>query len=178
MKRYGLIWLAILVITSLPAPGFAWEFSLKGETEWRYRYWTRTGNQDIFGTMSDSVNLGINHLQTFPTTATTNRGSGTFGVLAGENRFGPDMQLTDYRMTIFPKIIVNPAIEITASVNLTSLGIWSDGQPLIGSGIAGALPSPAGPGLREFTLRPYSGQAGCSGCSQHLRYPAMAQNEH
>ncbi len=76
------------------------------------------------------VDLGINHLQTFPTAATTNRASGTFGVLAGENRFGADMQHVDYRMTIFPKIVVNNAIDVTASVNLTSLGIWSDGQPL------------------------------------------------
>ena len=49
MKRFVLIGLAILVIASLTAPVFAWEFSLKGETEWRYRYWTETGNQDIFG---------------------------------------------------------------------------------------------------------------------------------
>jgi hypothetical protein len=145
MRRFVFIGLAFLVVLSLSAPVFAWEFSMKGETEWRYRYWTRTGNQDIFGTMSDSVNLGINHLQTFPTTATTNRGSGTFGVLAGENRFGADMQLTDYRMTIFPKINVNPAIEITASVNLTSLGIWSDGEPLIGNGTV-AVPAPRDPG--------------------------------
>ncbi|MGO9570147.1 MAG: hypothetical protein ACLP5H_21670 [Desulfomonilaceae bacterium] len=102
MKRFVFIGLVFLLVFSLGAPIFAWEFSMNGEIEWRYRYWTRTGNQDIFGTMSDAVNLGINHLQTFPTTATTNRGSGTFGVLAGENRFGSDMQLTDYRMTIFP----------------------------------------------------------------------------
>ena len=146
MKRYGLIgFLVVLSIASLTAPIFAWELNLKGETEWRYRYWTRTGNQDIFGDMGGTVNLGLNHLQTFPTTATTNRGTGTFGVLAGENRFGADMQLTDYRMTLFPKITVNPAIEITASVNLTSLGIWSDGQPLIGNGTV-AVPSPRDPG--------------------------------
>jgi hypothetical protein len=142
MRRLVLTGLAFLVVFPLGASVFAWDFSMNGEIEYRYRYWTRTGNQDIFGSMNEAVNLGINHLQTFPTTATTNRGSGAFGVLAGENRFGADMQLNDYRVTIFPKIVVNPAIEITASVNLTSLGIWSDGQPLIGSGIPGALPSP------------------------------------
>jgi hypothetical protein len=57
MKRFVLIGLAILVITSLTAPVFAWELSMKGETEWRYRYWTRTGNEDIFGTMGGAVNL-------------------------------------------------------------------------------------------------------------------------
>jgi hypothetical protein len=142
MKRFVLIGLAILVIASLTAPVFAWELSMKGETEWRYRYWTRTGDQDIFGTMGGAVDLGINHLQTFPTAATTNRISDTFGVLAGENRFGADMQHVDYRMTIFPKIVVNKAIDVTASVNLTSLGIWSDGQPLI-SGAGAFVPGPA-----------------------------------
>ncbi len=145
MARVALTVLAVLLVVGAVTTCCAWEFSMKGETEWRYRYWTRAGNRDIFGAMGDAVNLGINHLQTYPTTATTNRGSGTFGVLAGENRFGADMQLTDYRMTIFPKIVVNPAIEITASVNLTSLGIWSDGQPLIGNGTV-AVPSPRDPG--------------------------------
>ena len=48
---------------------------MKGEAEWRYRYWFRTGNNDIFGQMDDSfVNLGINHLATFPTAGTSNAG--------------------------------------------------------------------------------------------------------
>lgn len=134
MRRFGVIGvigIALLALATLSSPVLAWEMDLKGETEWRYRYWTRTGNNDIFGQMdANAVYLGINHLQTFPTTATTNRGSGTFGVLAGENRFGADMCLNDYRMTVFPKIVVNKAISVQASVNLTSLGIWSDGQPL------------------------------------------------
>ncbi len=156
MKRIGFIALAMLLIISLAFPAFAWELSMKGETEWRYRYWTRTGNNDIFGTMDSTlVNLGINHLQTFPTTATTNRGvlttfggTASFGVLAGENRFGADMQLTDYRMTIYPKIKVNPAIDVEASINLTSLGIWSDGQPLVGSGTAANI---GASGVNTFT---------------------------
>lgn len=131
MKR--LVLLLILSATIAAADSaLAWEFSMKGEAEFRYRYWTRTGNNDIFGTMdANFVSLGINHLGTFPTYATTNRGGATFGVLAGENRFGSDMSLTDYRTTLFPKIVVNKAIELSASLNLTSLGIWSDGQPLV-----------------------------------------------
>ncbi len=123
---------------AVAAPACSWEFSMKGEVEWRYRYWTRTGNNDIFGSMdSDSVNLGVNHLLTFPTTGTTNLGSSTFGVIAGENRYGADMNLQDYRMTIFPMITVNPAIEVAASLNLTSLGIYSDGNPYKPFGGAG-----------------------------------------
>jgi hypothetical protein len=132
MRRFVFLGLAFVLLAVTSAPVFAWEYSMKGEAEWRYRYWTRTGNNDIFGTMDSTiVNLGLNHLLTFPTSATTNRGSGTFGVLAGENRFGADMCLNDYRVTIYPKIKVNAAIDLTASINLTSLGIWSDGEPLL-----------------------------------------------
>jgi hypothetical protein len=142
MKAFGMIMIVALLLSALAIPAFAWDFHMKGETEWRYRYWTRTGNDDIFGAMDRLVDLGINHLQTFPTAATTNRGSSTFGVLAGENRFGADMQRVDYRTTLFPKISVNKAISVDASVNLTSLGIWSDGQPLVGSGIAATTTNP------------------------------------
>ncbi|MGC9030171.1 MAG: hypothetical protein ACP5LD_10920 [Desulfomonilaceae bacterium] len=138
MKR---VWFMTAVMTVLAAAmlsqALAWEFSMKGDYEWRYRYWTRTGKQDIFGEMDDThVNLGINHLVVFPTRATTNRintngfgFSSPGGVLAGDNNYGADMTLTDNRMTIYPKITVNPAIAVDASVNVTSLGIWSNGKP-------------------------------------------------
>ena len=68
MKRLWFIALAMLVIVSFGSIALAWEFNMKGEAEWRFRYWLRTGNNDIFGPMDDSfVNLGINHLATFPT---------------------------------------------------------------------------------------------------------------
>lgn len=121
--------LALLAVCS-NGPASAWDFSMKGEWEWRYRYWTRMGQDDIFGTMDGAnVNLGLNHLYLFPTSATTNRMDGDFGVLAGQNNFGSDMSMTDNRATIYPKINVNKAISLEASINLTSLGIWSDGEP-------------------------------------------------
>ena len=134
MRQFVYMSLAVVVLAMLSGSAFAWEFKMKGEAEWRYRYWTRLGTNDIFGSMDENVYLGVNHLQTFPTSGTTNRGSATFGVLAGENRFGADMQKTDFRMTLYPTITVNKAIDISASVNLTSLGIWSDGEPLDSSG--------------------------------------------
>lgn len=134
MRRPILGWILFAALAVVSTEAAAWDFSMTGELEWRYRYWTRTGRNDIFGTMGDDVYLGINHLETFPTAATTNRGSGAFGVLAGENRFGADMSANDLKMSVFPKIRVTRAIEITAGVNLTSLGIWSDGEPLDSSG--------------------------------------------
>ncbi|MFH0959561.1 MAG: hypothetical protein V1897_12735 [Pseudomonadota bacterium] len=130
MKRFVIMGLIAIVAVCAAAPAFAWEFSMKGDWEWRYRYWTRTGQNDIFGEMNATqVNLGINHLSVFPTAGTTNRMGGNFGVLAGQNNYGCDMSLTDNRSTIYPKIKVNKAISVEGSVNLTSLGIWSDGDP-------------------------------------------------
>ena len=79
-----LVWVSVMA-----APAFAWEFSMSGEVEWRYKTWTRTGIHDIFGDMGGIVNLGINHLSTFPTTTTTTRIRNTYpiiGVVAGEDR--------------------------------------------------------------------------------------------
>ena len=139
MKRFGIIGLIAFLAVCATAPAFAWEYSMKGDWEWRYRYWTRTGQNDIFGEMNATqVNLGINHLAVFPTAATTNRIAGNFGVLAGQNNYGCDMSMTDNRATIFPKIKVNKAISVEGSVNLTSLGIWSDGDPYNFGGAAAA----------------------------------------
>jgi hypothetical protein len=141
MKHIALWPLVALLIVCGQGPVSAWEFRMEGATEWRYVYRTRTGSTDIFGVMDPTaVNLGVNHLATFPTTATQVQGGSTFGILAGENNFGSDMSITEYRMTLFPTIQVNKAIKCSASVNLTSLGVWSDGQPLV----AGRLSPPSG----------------------------------
>ncbi len=139
-----------LLLAVFAGPALAWEFAMTGEWEWRYRYYTRTGNHDIFGYMDgNNVNLGGNHLKTFPAqqtgqenfflppTATTTG----YGVQAGENNFGSEQNLIDNRMTLEPVIEVNKAITISGSLNLTSLGIWSDGQPYKnnGQGYPGAV---------------------------------------
>jgi hypothetical protein len=155
MKKFVASALMALLVFSTAGSVAAWELKMKGETEWRYRYWTRTGSSDIFGYMDPTaVNLGINHLSTFPTGGTQTRGGSTFGVIAGENNFGSDMSATEYRMTVFPQIKVNKAIKVSASVNLTSLGIYSDGQPLVG-GLTN-LPNPVNPGYVNTLYVPIS----------------------
>jgi hypothetical protein len=136
MRNLFLIGMVSLVLFGVSSGAMAWDFAMTGEAEWRYRYWTRTGTEDIFGSMGNDVYLGINHLKTFPTTRSTNRGSGTFGVMAGENRFGADMNLNDMRVTFYPKVSLNKAVDISAGLNLTSLGIWSDGEVYDSSGRA------------------------------------------
>jgi len=132
MKKAILLTALLVCVAVMAATAFAWEMSVKGDVEWRYRYWTRSGIHDIFGDMGGLVNLGLNHLSTFPTTATTTRIRNTYpiiGVVAGEDRYGSDMNAVEYRMTVYPRIKVNPAITVDASVNFTSLGIHSDGLP-------------------------------------------------
>ena len=131
MRRFVCAGLAVVLLAMLAGSALAWEFKMKGDAEWRYRYWGRTGVHDLFGTMdADHVNLGVNHLATFPTQKTQDLGGGkNGGVELGTNNFGSDMSMTDYRVTFYPKIQINKAISLDANVNLTSLGIWSDGQP-------------------------------------------------
>ncbi|MCA1960370.1 MAG: alginate export family protein [Desulfomonile sp.] len=148
MRKTFILATAALCCLAATLPGLAFEFSTKGDLEWRYIYWARTGNTDIFGQMGGPVDLGINHLSTFPTSATTNRINNTagsvIGVVAGENRYGSDMNVVDYRMTLNPKIKVNPAIDIEASMNFTSLGVYSFGMPLVGGVLNPPPPVPAG----------------------------------
>ncbi len=49
MKRLLTILFAGLLLTAFVAPVFAWEYSMKGEFEYRVRYFGRTGDHDLFG---------------------------------------------------------------------------------------------------------------------------------
>ncbi|MEW6532343.1 MAG: hypothetical protein AB1473_16050 [Thermodesulfobacteriota bacterium] len=141
MRRilFGLFLALCVVVQSSMA--FAWEFSMKQENEIRYRYWGRLGNNDIFGRMDSDVYLGVNHLVTHPSPARDNFPTTSFGVLAGENRFGSDMNFNDMRATVYPKVVVNQAITLEGSVNLTSLGIHSAGRPYDTFGTPGEINS-------------------------------------
>ncbi len=129
MKRLIGITLLCLFTVSLAGPALAWEYKMKGETVWRYRYLSRTGNNDIFGRVGGATNLGVNHVKNWPTPSTNNQHDNSIGILAGEPGFGADADMTDYRATLYPKIKINKAISLSASVNMTSLGIHSAGRP-------------------------------------------------
>lgn len=130
MGRMAARFLFVVFLVLIPHNLLAWEFNMKGESVIRYRYWARTGGNDIFGHMNSSVYLGVNHLLTYPSPLRDNPAIQSFGVLAGENRFGSDMNFTDMRVTFYPKIVVNNAVSMEGSINLTSLGVHSGGRPL------------------------------------------------
>ncbi len=129
MKRLP-VFAALLCLVCLPGNVLAWEFSLRGENIIRYRFWTRVGNNNIFGRMDTNLNLGVNHLKTHPSPNRDNLPGPSFGVLAGENRFGADMNFSDLQVTLYTKTKINPAITMESSINLTSLGLHSGGRPL------------------------------------------------
>lgn len=138
MKKLVILSVVACLLAPAAAEVRAWELELEGEAIWRHRYVTRTGGNDIFGYMNGDtgVNLGINHLRDYPTPETNNAFQGgppitatSRGVIAGEHNFGPDMGLTDCRVTFYPTVKVNKAVKLRASINLTSLGIHSNGRP-------------------------------------------------
>jgi hypothetical protein len=60
MKKLWLGILATLLVVVFVAPSFAWEFSMTGEFEYRLRYFSRTGNQDLFGDAGVQNNPAVN----------------------------------------------------------------------------------------------------------------------
>ena len=49
MKRFSIIMMAGLLIVAITVPALAWEYSMTGEAEYRFRYFARQGSEDIFG---------------------------------------------------------------------------------------------------------------------------------
>ncbi len=145
MRRVLLIGCLSLVLASMSTSALAWEFKLRGDTSLRYRYITRTGNVDIFGTMGNGPNqvyLGVNHLHNYPTPSTSNRfNSAGRGVCAGENAWGVEANVVDYRAVLYPKIKINKALSLSGSVILTSLGVHAGGRPYDNYGTAGNVNS-------------------------------------
>ncbi len=39
MKKAILLAALLVCVAGMAAPAFAWEFAMKGDLEWRYRYW-------------------------------------------------------------------------------------------------------------------------------------------
>ena len=62
MKKFLTFLLAGMLIVAVTAPVFAWEFTMKGEYEFRLRYFARLGDKDLFGVASTQDGLITNLL--------------------------------------------------------------------------------------------------------------------
>ncbi len=108
-----------LLIASLPAQ--AWEFSLKGEFEGRYRYVARTGPNDLFGNAPDA--------QARPLPSSVWEFSRSLCGLAGPNtRFvqtegysakGSDSGFHEQRLWIWPRFDITKAVVLRAFITFS-----------------------------------------------------------
>ncbi|MFH0825622.1 MAG: hypothetical protein V2B18_22940 [Pseudomonadota bacterium] len=120
MKKLWTLMLAGLLIAAFTAPALAWEFHMKGEFEFRYRYLARMGAHDLFGNADIAQNLAG-----YPTVVDTTLGgvaqntarmigfAGPIGNVVrygGHSLRGSDAAYTEQRMELNPEIRVNQAI--------------------------------------------------------------------
>jgi hypothetical protein len=100
MKRVFTLLLAGLLMGAITAPALAWEFSMTGEMEARYRYISRTGGADLFG-VANAAAAGYN-----------DGAIGLAGYYGGTNQVvaqgfaakGADAAINDYRIWLYPEI--------------------------------------------------------------------------
>lgn len=130
MKKLLFVGLVGLLVAAIAVPALAWEFSLKGEQEWRFRYFSRTGPNDLFGCGSNGYDIGFaganiyghNNAASLVTpqavTAPTGSAAGMRIVRGGYSFAGPDAFYNDSRLTLYPEIRVNAAIRSYGVYNI------------------------------------------------------------
>lgn len=129
MKKVWIVLLVGLLALAVTAPALAWEFNMKGEYEYRLKYFARTGNLDLFGfapvqdtalagnwvgfSGPDIYNRGA--VTAFPANASSAGFSGGRNEVitrGGFSTWGSDAYFCDSRLTLYPEIRVNPAIRV------------------------------------------------------------------
>lgn len=130
MRRLALLGaLAGLCGVLLAADADAWEFRMKGEFEYRLRYWGRTGPLDLFGDAraQDTTPItsfigfaGPNYYQSGTTRpiASSNALSANVQIeRGGFSVYGSDAHITDMKLTLYPLIRINAAMTLYATLN-------------------------------------------------------------
>ncbi len=107
--------LALVVVT----PAFSWEFSISGQHEYRFKYFARMGNSDLFGfapAQDDGAGtfIGFAGPNIWSTGAVvsppTNLSTSVAITRGGFARWGSDAHYSDNRITFYMDIRVNPAL--------------------------------------------------------------------
>lgn len=121
----------LVIVTTFVQAGFALEFSMTGEFEWRYRYFGRTGGgRDLFGDMNlqntttSGAMIGFagpNYYRGYNGGATSMETASNAGnvriVRGGFSSSESDAFVNDQRLSLYPKIKINSAISIGAIVD-------------------------------------------------------------
>jgi hypothetical protein len=115
MKRFFTLFCTVLLVSAVAAPTLAWEFSMTGDMEVRYRYFSRTGGGDLYGAANETA-IGFN-----------NGAIGLSGYYGGTNAVeaqgfsvkGSDAALSDMRVRLYPELRLNQAIRVRGEYWLT-----------------------------------------------------------
>jgi hypothetical protein len=134
MKRIFVFIVGGLLLLSFVSSACAWEFTMKGEFEYRYRYFSRTGPKDLYGNLAFQDTGASPNAIGFAGPAWYGPGAGrpladanalyatsgidNFITRGGFSRYSSDARITDMKMTLYPSIRVNPAIEIFLALNI------------------------------------------------------------
>jgi hypothetical protein len=118
MKRLPVVILAGMCLVVITAPVFAWEFSLTGEAEFRYRYFARQGSGDLFGGPAGINGAGV-------ATGTTGFAGpvNNFVVPQGFSAKGADASISDERIWFFPELRINNAIRLRGEYWVTGTNL-------------------------------------------------------
>jgi hypothetical protein len=116
-----------LLVLAAAAPVFAWEFSMTGEFVYRFKYFARMGNSDLFGfapaqDQGAGTFIGFAGPNIWSTGALPNPPSNLSVTVAitrgGFARWGSDAHYNDDRLTLYPEIRINPAIRIQGAYTI------------------------------------------------------------
>ncbi len=159
MKRLLALAICGVILGILSGPVLAWELELTGDYEFRYRYFARTGDLDLFGNAAlqeampgpflgasgpfigfagpniygtgnqgsvpsdsaNSLNPAINSLPTLgggPVGPIVPLTTGLRITRGGFSRFGSDAYYNDSRLTISPRLRINPAVRVDATYTI------------------------------------------------------------
>lgn len=148
MKRIWTILVAGLLIAALTAPALAWEFTMTGEAEFRYRYFARTGDADLFGTAASTAVFpaygGVIGFAGPAATYAAATGATAFGVVVqGFSAKGADAETNEARIWLYPEIRINEAIRLRGEYWVTGSNLrgFYDGVSPAAAGNVGVFPA-------------------------------------
>lgn len=139
MKSFAAIVQAFLLLTAFCTTAIAWEFSMSGEYENRFRWISRTGGNDLFGMaevqegVTNGVMVGLAGPNIFNTGALPSVPSPTSKFMfnlggatgrqmlitrGGFSSSGSDAQVNDSRLTWQTTVRVNKAVRVRAVFNI------------------------------------------------------------
>ncbi len=127
MRRFLTTLLAGMLVLAIVAPAVAWEFDMKGEYEYRFKYFARMGNSDLFGSVAAQDSgavpfIGLAGPNTWNNGAVINPPTNTGGLVGtlfsgvftppfngvaitrgGFSKYGSDAHYSDNRLTLYPR---------------------------------------------------------------------------